>query len=865
MENEPAVTPQEIQDDASGHSTTLQVPNKEVPNKEVPNKEVSESKKDAPLTLSTSDGTLLQRNSVYSVSLICGLSTFLYCLRFSLQDAILGGTLNALVVFAVVSSFLSPSRRGSVSHGNRPLDVTVALTPGSLKALYSLSAAALTLTALVFIPVFEVLRNTTPTGGDVAAHVWFPDALARQLLPHLSGWSDDWYAGFPAGALYFPLPALVTLFFNIFLPYGIAFKLTITAAAVLPPVAAWRLGRRVSSSPLYPVVFTLATVCFQLERFHTIYGANLASVYAGMFSLSLGFGFGILALSSLLPFLKNERDTVPVFFPLLLVASALSHLLSGVFVAVVSLCFVLVFENRRRSLARLAVPSLSAIMIAALWWVPFLRSTSYATDMGYAPTRSLSWVFPFMQSCFGRGVSVASDASSVCGSSSLYTRLMSAETGPVGQYWVVVPLAIAAAVWAYATTKRVILGFALTALTFVGMYLLWPTTYVWDARWLPFYWWSLWILAATGLVQFAQMFLKSSRAVVAIALVPAIALVGVSNVHRINQTESGWDIPKPLVASWGRWDLSGYESKPDWPEYKGVMDLLNAQAKKSGCGRAHWEYDKAQGSYGSPMAMMLIPYWTKGCVDSVEGLFMEGSQTTPFHFMMQYATSQGGSGPVRDMPYPPYDLSWGTKSMRAMGVKWFLGYNEKTIQDARASKDLREVGSVPMVSDPSKERWVVFEVLDSSPVEVLETWPRFVPEGSWPIDYAKAWRDDPSGLFSNAPGLKSGPVGKVDLSKVSVSDNGVSFRVSKIGVPVAVRFSWYPSWDVSGADGVYRLGPNMMLVIPTENTVTLSVPSPVGRSLGEVIALFGVLLYASFVLVSLRKRRETQAPNEPAA
>ena len=44
--------------------------------------------------------------------------------------------------------------------------------------------------------------NTTPTGGDMGAHVWGPAYLRDHLLPNgqLSGWSMDWYGGFPCTA-----------------------------------------------------------------------------------------------------------------------------------------------------------------------------------------------------------------------------------------------------------------------------------------------------------------------------------------------------------------------------------------------------------------------------------------------------------------------------------------------------------------------------------------------------------------------------------------------------------------------------------------------------------------------------------------
>ena len=46
----------------------------------------------------------------------------------------------------------------------------------------------------------EIFVDSTPTGGDMGAHVWGPAFLRDELLPswQLRGWSPDWYAGFPA-------------------------------------------------------------------------------------------------------------------------------------------------------------------------------------------------------------------------------------------------------------------------------------------------------------------------------------------------------------------------------------------------------------------------------------------------------------------------------------------------------------------------------------------------------------------------------------------------------------------------------------------------------------------------------------------
>src|SRR5262245_28063802 len=58
-----------------------------------------------------------------------------------------------------------------------------------------------------------ILNDSTPTGGDMGAHVWAPAYLRDHLLPHwkLVGWTPDWYAGFPAFQFYMILPSLAEI------------------------------------------------------------------------------------------------------------------------------------------------------------------------------------------------------------------------------------------------------------------------------------------------------------------------------------------------------------------------------------------------------------------------------------------------------------------------------------------------------------------------------------------------------------------------------------------------------------------------------------------------------------------------------
>jgi hypothetical protein len=708
--------------------------------------------------------------------------------------------------------------------------------------LWDVLFKALVLVVLLrFIPLELVFRNSTPTGGDVASHVWFPNFI-REQLPHLSAWTDDWYAGFPGGALYFPFPALFTLLLNLVLPYGIAMKCTIALAVILMPYAAWRFASRLSISPFAGPAAAAATLMFQTERFHTIYGGNIASVLAGEFSCSISFILAILSLSFVLDYLQNPSKGVPRVLPFLMAACAMSHVLGAMFMVVMSFILILWYQERVRNLRALIVPFAISFFLAAVWWIPFITGSRRATDMAYEPT----------QAC------PAGDTSWLCLRQFqwLFPPSLRDAQGTTTWWYFIVPLALFAVLYGVVRRHRGILVVASGAVAFVLMYTLWPTTYVWDARWLPYYWWCVEVLATFGALVFIELIWGRIRAVTALGVVllfiPAFAASGFlhdlpGSPPRIGTTSN---YEKPPMASWAEWDFTGYEGKPRWEEYRSIMRTMNELGKSEGCSRALWEYDSDQGGYGSPMAMMLLPYWTEGCVDSMEGLFMEGSETTPFHFMVQKATSKAGSAAVRDLPYRAgRDLDWGVPAMRTLGVRWYMAYNEETIALASAREDLKEVAR--------SEHWVVYEIKDWARVAPFEANQR-VDDVDWPSGFAEAFDADPSGSFTTPdaalPAADQAKLSSLVISNVEHSAKRTSFSVSEVGVPVVVRNSWYPSWKVSGAKGPFRAGPNMMVVVPTSRDVTLSVPTPPFRGLAEIISLLALIASVWWVR-STRGRR----------
>ena len=359
--------------------------------------------------------------------------------------------------------------------------------------------------------------------------------------------------------------------------------------------------------------------------------------------------------------------------------------------------------------------------------------------------------------------------------------------------------------------------------------------------------------------------LALGTAAVALALVVAVAYplraLGVAG-HESADGRYGLRVaPNVLVAPtteksflpfWVYWNFSGYESKQPrdgiggYDEYYRVVTTMAAVAAERGCGRVMWEYGLERlDSYGSPMSLMLLPHWTDGCLASVEGLFFESTQTVPFHFINQDELSLDPSRPVRAVPYGGTNLAAGTEHMQLFGVRYYMAFSESLIAEARAHPDLAEVAAQPP--------WVAFEVAGAPLVSPLAAEPVVIagvggdPERWLDVAVDFYTRYPGSGALvadANPPGSAAvlpaagGPdtwtevqpgdarpvrsLEDVEVYDVSVTRNAIGFRVDRTGVPVLVKASYFPNWQVDGAAGPYRVAPNFMVVVPDESEVTLT-------------------------------------------
>jgi hypothetical protein len=278
------------------------------------------------------------------------------------------------------------------------------------------------------------------------------------------------------------------------------------------------------------------------------------------------------------------------------------------------------------------------------------------------------------------------------------------------------------------------------------------------------------------------------------------------------------------------------------------MTTMDDIGKTNGCGRAEWEYDAELNQYGTPMAMMLLPFWTDGCIGSMEGLFFESSATTPYHFLASSALSAAPSRPVRNLRYDPLNVAKGVQYMQLLGVKYYMAFSPAAVKEARQQTGLREIAT----SGP----WVIFEVADSDLVTPLANEPVvvkgadknakswlnmsedfFLDPTQWDVELAasgpKEWQRIQTGDAPPQTALEP-----VSVSNITTDDDRISFDVDQVGVPVLVKVSYFPNWQAEGAEGPWRVAPNLMVVIPTSEHVSLHY----GRSPIDLVAIFLTLL-----------------------
>jgi hypothetical protein len=248
----------------------------------------------------------------------------------------------------------------------------------------------------------------------------------------------------------------------------------------------------------------------------------------------------------------------------------------------------------------------------------------------------------------------------------------------------------------------------------------------------------------------------------------------------------------------------------------------------------------------------------------MEGVYYEASSTAPYHFLAVATLTAPGkaSNPVRGLTYRNIqDFDLGVRYLQLLGARYFAAESPEAKERADDNDDLTLVAEVPDLDGRPPLGWNIYAVADAQLVEPLTSEP-VVVEGvsaqDWRDEVAVPWFDDPDDLdhFLVAGGPDDWPrasaararqraadtaeLPDVRVTDIEQTDDSVSFRVSRTGVPVLVKTSYFPNWEASGADGPWRATPNFMVVVPTSREVRLEYGTTTVEWLGRAGTAAGI-------------------------
>lgn len=708
----------------------------------------------------------------------------------------------------------------------------------------------------------------------MGAHVYAPAYMRDVLLPsgRISGWSNDWFAGFPLFYFYFPLPSLVTVILDVLLPYGVAFKLVTVAGLVAMPPSVYFMTKSYGFNQMVSSITAAGTAAFVFMESFNIYGGNMASTLAGEFSYSWSFALGFVYLGLLARIIKGEHELTSravIVFAL----AALSHILTIIPLVVATATLFM----RRGALRPTVKVWVWAGLLTGFWSIPLLVRLPLSTDMAWTPLRRWEEILPI-------------------------------------ELWLLIPLALGGLLWASRRTNLLLPMVALTLMPLVYYPLpnvipdMFPTLFedgrwkFWNGRLLPYWYFGVTYFASLGIGGFVSMWSRRLPEFISRWWIRA-AVVGIGAVV-VYQVSSSGDLPgwavfavaavgaavlgttfawtSPVLAvnvvagvtaavvalgalggvtfvdGWARWNYSGYEGKETFGEYQGFMNSVAGLPD----GRYQWEFNSELNRYGTTMSLMLIPYWVGQGYQSMEGLFFESSLTVPFHFLNQSEMSRSPSQPVPGLSYHPFDFERGIPHLQTYGVDYYVSFTDEATDKARGDARLTEIEQ----SGP----FVFFEVAESDLVEVAAFQPSVLEStGNESFsDEALAWYGEIETLdrwmVADGPddwptvADHTGVTAAVALdttgavSNVELGNDTISFDTTAIGVPHLVKVSYFPNWQATGADGPYRAAPSLMMVVPTEGHVEMRF----GRSMVEYVG-FAASFLALAALVVVWRRRES--------
>ena len=696
---------------------------------------------------------------------------------------------------------------------------------------------------LIFLRLELVFSDLLPTGGDMGAHIVPTKFFVTELFNNfkLSGWSQDWFAGYPVYYFYFPLPPIITSLLSFLFPFSISFKTMVLISQVLLVISIEMLMRK-NSKEFSFYGFGVGLLYLLTESF-TIFGGNLASSLAGQYSFTYSIAFANFSIFYLLK--SNHRYSMEIA-SLLIGLSVLSHLIPFMIYLPI---FIYYFIKSDGKINIKISAFLFFLFIAMRFSISLFINLEFTTNMTYTPYTQLSDL-------------VKSD---------------------------ILPFAIGVIIYVISSSSRTILktvaGFELY-LVVIAIFLFFygPESALWNGRIVPFFNLGIIILFFNLLhfdiknltkkiqgkypliifilsINSYLMYLYYSKwgntysttTVSVILIILFMFLISINSKKLLIYTTlvSLTFGTLSYLPHWLNWNFSGYESKNNWSDITTLYEGLDALEP----GRIMWEPNSDLNKYGTPMVLMTIPMFTDH--QSVEGLYFDSSITTPFHFLTVSGLAERPSNPVGGLTYINGEFDKGFRLMEELGVDYFIAYTSSIKDKANRSENFNFLFSNEVFNVYSINTKKVELVEDN--LHIFES-PDFydrlknavLREGSELSFFESAYKSFKDELnhkiienYDESLAVRSESNADLLISDLNIQNELITFKTNKPNQLHLIKVSYFPNWKIKNGYGPFRISPSFMAVVPKDEFVEIRFESSnVEKALNllSILTLFGALL-----------------------
>ncbi|MFH0925790.1 MAG: hypothetical protein V1872_09220 [bacterium] len=485
-----------------------------------------------------------------------------------------------------------------------------------------------------------IFSNTTPTGGDIPAHVYLVSHLKKSLINKgkIISWAQGWWAGFPMYQYYFCLPYILMAILSFLIPVNIAFKIIANAGIVLLPISVFFSLKWMKFEDEIPSLGAISTILFLFTTAHNMWGVNIYSTLAGEIANSISFVIMVLFLGSFYKDIKQVRFSL--WTVILYILLFYSHFFTTIVasVTVFFLPFLFKGDQIKKRVVIYLKTSILTFLLAAWWIIPLLNKNGYSVEFGGDWKLTLWKTFP--------------------------------------NYTIILIILVLIAFFKAIISKRpnILYCFTLFFLSIIAFYTGGRINASFtNIRFWPFIFYELHILAAIGLGILIKK-IKARQILVVILMILVLMAV---------------DSSKNDIRNWFKWNYEGLEGKADYNIFRKLLMPLDGTK-----GRLANDLHEDNNFLGSTRVFETVP----ALIDKniLEGGIVNSATGSMFSYYIQGETSKDCAGfPINVQP-TSFDIYRATKHLELFNVKHFIAYWDKTkeaLQSHPQWKLLKSIGN----------------------------------------------------------------------------------------------------------------------------------------------------------------------------